>query len=139
MGKKAGLVSLKRGIPSGLRPAGEGLGAAVATELLSQFARTCPLVAAVHGVLNVGDTFRNEYKPGKLTEFFTNFRLLVGPLEIATRALTRVRALSAVFERDGHTRWFEARGNGGHLGIFRNMHALAQSHDSGIVHHRFGK
>src|SRR5262245_39051826 len=106
----------------------------MAAQLVSQLTHAGPLVTAVHGLFDTSNPFRREHKRRKLTEFFANLRFLIGPLKIASGALTRVCALSPVFESHRYTRWLEAWGDSGHLRGFRYMHVMAQSHDGRIVH-----
>src|SRR5262245_50911125 len=111
----------------------------VAAQLVSQLTHIGPLVTVVYRLFDAIDPVRREHEGRKLTEFFANLRLLIGPLKIAPGALTCVGILSPVFESHCHTRWLEARSNSGHLRVFRYVYAMAQSHDGRIVHDGFCK
>src|SRR5439155_7905973 len=106
----------------------------VAVQWVSQLTHAGPLVAVVHSLFVASDSIRREHEGCKLTEFFTNLRLLIGPLKIAPGALTRVGALPPVFESHRHTRRLEAWGDSAHLRVFRYVHTMAQSNNSGIMH-----
>src|SRR5215510_3307619 len=95
---------------------------------------TGPLVTAVHSLFGASDPVRCEHEGRKPTEFFANLRLLIGSLKIAPGTLTCVRALPPVFEGHRHTRWLEARGDSAQLRVCRDVHAMAQSSHSGIMH-----
>src|SRR5437764_7875046 len=107
-------------------PPGEGLGSAVVAQLVWQLTHTGPLVTVLHSVLNARDTLRRKDKSGQLTKLGANFRLLIGTLKIAAGALARLRTLPAVSQGDSDTGRFEPWSHGRHLGVFHDVHALAQ-------------